>query len=105
MKTAFYERENMALTALLELEFKADSLDDAKKVMTRVLDETRAFDGCVGIEILVDQKNEARWVVVEKWQSQEHDTAYRKFRAGEGAITDLGPLLAGAPKLTHYSAL
>ncbi len=31
----------MALTALLELEFKADSLDDAKKVMTRVLDETR----------------------------------------------------------------
>ncbi|NLE79554.1 MAG: antibiotic biosynthesis monooxygenase, partial [Rhodococcus sp.] len=40
-----------------------------------------------------------------KWQSQEHDTAYRKFRAGEGAITDLGPLLAGAPKLTHFDEL
>lgn len=95
----------MALTALLELEFKADALGDAKTVMDRVLGETRAFDGCEGIEILVDQKNEARWVVVEKWQSAEHDKAYRKFRAGEGAITDLGPLLAGAPKLTHYTSL
>lgn len=95
----------MALTALLELEFKADAIDDAKKVMDRVLGETRAFDGCLGIEILVDQKNEARWVVVEKWQSEDHDAAYRKFRAGEGAITDLGPLLAGAPKLTHYTSL
>jgi len=95
----------MALTALLELEFKADALGDAKTVMDRVLGETRAFDGCEGIEILVDQKNEARWVVVEKWQSAEHDTAYRKFRAGDGAITDLGPLLAGAPKLTHYTSI
>ena len=34
----------MALTALLELEFKADALDDAKAVMSRVLGETREFD-------------------------------------------------------------
>ncbi|MBH0118663.1 putative quinol monooxygenase [Rhodococcus sp. NPDC003382] len=95
----------MSLTALLELEFKPDALDDAKKVMERVLGETREFDGCLGIEILVDKGNEARWVIVEKWQSEEHDTAYRKFRAGPGAITDLGPLLAGAPKLTHYNEL
>ncbi|MDV2477694.1 putative quinol monooxygenase [Rhodococcus zopfii] len=95
----------MALTALLELEFKPDALDDAKKVMDRVLGETRGFDGCLGIEILVDKGNEARWVIVEKWQSADHDTAYREFRAGPGAITDLGPLLAGAPKLTHYGEL
>ena len=35
----------MALTALLELEFKPDALADAKTVMDRVLGETRAFDG------------------------------------------------------------
>ena len=45
----------MSLTALLELEFKPDALDDAKKVMERVLGETREFDGCLGIEILVDK--------------------------------------------------
>ena len=95
----------MALTALLELEFKDDALDDAKTIMDRVLGETRAFDGCEGIEILVDQANEAHWVVVEKWRSAEHDAAYRKFRAGEGAITDLGPLLAVAPKLTQFTTL
>ncbi|UYP19167.1 antibiotic biosynthesis monooxygenase [Rhodococcus sp. Z13] len=95
----------MALTALLELKFRPDSVDQAKKVMSRVLDETRAFDGCEGVEILVDQQDEARWVIVERWRSAEHDAAYRRFRAGEGAVTDLGPLLGGAPALSYYTTL
>jgi quinol monooxygenase YgiN len=45
----------------------------------------------------------ARWLLIEKWESEEHDAAYRTFRAGPGAITDLGPLLAGAPVLTKYT--
>lgn len=39
---------------------------------------------------------------MEKWESEQHDAAYREFRAGPGAITELGPLLAGAPKLTYF---
>ncbi|NGP07188.1 antibiotic biosynthesis monooxygenase [Rhodococcus sp. 14C212] len=93
----------MALIAFLELEFKPDALDQARTVMDRVLKETRAFDGCLGVEVLADRSNEARWVAVEKWESEQHDAAYREFRAGPGAITDLGPLLAGAPKLTYYN--
>ncbi len=93
----------MALNAFLELEFKPDVLGEARALMDRVLKETRAFDGCLGLEVLADRSNEARWVVVEKWESEQHDAAYREFRAGPGAITDLGPLLAGAPKLTYYN--
>ncbi|GAB2631159.1 antibiotic biosynthesis monooxygenase [Prescottella soli] len=89
----------MELIAVLELTFKPESLDSAREVMTRVLEETRAFPGCLGVKSVVDTKSPHVWRFVETWQSAEHDAAYRKFRAGEGAITDLGPLLAGPPSL------
>ncbi|MGB3172181.1 MAG: antibiotic biosynthesis monooxygenase, partial [Rhodococcus sp. (in: high G+C Gram-positive bacteria)] len=74
-----------------------------KVVLARVLTETRAFDGCQGVDVLVDADNEAHWIAYERWDSAEADAKYREFRAGEGKITDLGPLLAGAPALTKYT--
>ena len=94
----------MSLTALLELKFKEESLDDAKTVMQRVLAETRAFDGCDGVDVLVDKADPTRFLAVERWASAEADTKYREWRAGDGAPVDLGPLLAGAPSLTFYDA-
>lgn len=90
----------MAVIAVLELTFKPDALDQAREVMTRVLKETRAFPGCVQVDSVIDAKDPNVWRFVETWESAEHDAAYRKFRAGEGAITDLGPLLAGVPALS-----
>ncbi|MCW2829324.1 MAG: antibiotic biosynthesis monooxygenase [Aeromicrobium sp.] len=93
----------MAITATLDLRFKPELLDDARTVIHRVLDETRAFDGCLGVDVLVDQGDEAHWVAYERWESPEHDAAYREFRAGPGAISDLGPLLAAAPVLSWFA--
>ena len=93
----------MPITATLELKFKPESVDAARDIFSRELKATRAFDGCLGVEVLVDAANPARWLLIEKWESEEHDAAYRTFRAGPGAITDLGPLLAGAPVLTKYT--
>ncbi|CAM3111566.1 antibiotic biosynthesis monooxygenase [Prescottella defluvii] len=90
----------MELVAVLELTFKPDSLESARTVMARVLTETRQFPGCISVKSVVDSKHPNTWRFVETWESAEHDAEYRKFRAGEGAITDLGPLLAGAPSLT-----
>ncbi|MGW4482189.1 putative quinol monooxygenase [Rhodococcus triatomae] len=90
----------MAVIAILQLTFKPEAADAAREVMTRVLKETRAFPGCVGVDSVVDAQDPNTWRFIETWESAEHDAEYRKFRAGEGAITDLGPLLAGAPSLS-----
>ncbi len=92
----------MAITATLELRFKPELLDDARTVLKRVLEETRAFDGNLGVDVLVDADDPSHWVAYETWESKEHDDAYRAFRAGPGAITDLGPLLADRPVLTWF---
>jgi quinol monooxygenase YgiN len=93
----------MAIIATLELRFDPAKLDDARALMRRMLTETRAFDGNLGVDVLVDANDAAHWVAHETWESQEHDAAYREFRAGPGAITELGPLLTERPSLTWFT--
>jgi quinol monooxygenase YgiN len=89
----------MASTALLELRLKPDSLAEALPILHRILDETRAFDGCLGVTVLQDKDDPAHVVAIEEWESLEKDDAYRAWRAGDGAPTDLPALLEGPPGL------
>jgi quinol monooxygenase YgiN len=92
----------MAVTVLLELRFKPDEVAAGREVMGRALQDTRAFDGNLQTDVLVDDDDEAHWVIYELWDSVEHDEAYRAFRAGEGKLTQLPPLLAAPSVKTRY---
>jgi quinol monooxygenase YgiN len=92
----------MAVTVLLELRLKPDAVAAARELMARTLRDTRAFDGNLRTDVLVDDDDEAHWIIYELWDSVEHDEAYRRFRAGEGKVTELPPLLAAPPVKTRY---
>lgn len=94
----------MAVTVILELKFKPDEVAAGRELMGRALQDTRAFDGNLRTDVLVDEDDEAHWLIYELWESVEHDEAYRRFRAGEGKLTQLPPLLAEAPVKTRYTA-
>lgn len=93
----------MPVTVLLELKFKPESVAEAREVFTRELVKTRAFKGSLVTDVLVDEDDEAHWIIYELWETVADDEAYRAFRAGEGKITDLPPLLAAPPVKTRYS--
>jgi quinol monooxygenase YgiN len=93
----------MAVTVLLELKFKPDAVPAARALMSRTLETTRAFDGNLRTDVLIDQDDEAHWIIYELWDSVEHDEAYRAFRAGEGKVAELPPLLAAPPVKTRYT--
>ena len=92
----------MPVTVLLELRLKPDAVPAARDLMRRTLQVTRAFEGNLGVDVLVDQDDEAHWIINELWETVEHDEAYRRFRAGEGKVTELPPLLAAPPVKTRY---
>ena len=92
----------MTVTVTLELRLKPDAVQAAREVMGRALKDTRAFAGNLQTDVLVDEDDEAHWLIYELWQSVEHDEAYRAFRAGEGKLTELPPLLAAPPVKTRY---
>ena len=93
----------MPVIAILDLQLKADALDRADDVMRETLTATRAFPGCLGITVLVDQANPAHVAVYEQWESPEADAAYRKWRTTEEGASDLGTVLAAAPTLTMFT--
>ena len=92
----------MPITVLLELKFKPESVAAAREVMGAALDDTRKFKGNLMTDVIVNEDDDAHWIVYERWESVEHDEAYRSFRAGEGKIVDLPPLLAAPPVKTRY---
>src|ERR1700742_2672091 len=92
----------MPVTVILELRFKADEVAAGRELMGRTLQATRAFDGNLRTDVLVDSEDEGHWLIYELWESVEHDEAYRAFRAGEGKVTQLPPLLAAPPVKTRY---
>jgi quinol monooxygenase YgiN len=91
------------VAALLEFRFKPDVVDHVPDALSRTLAVTRTFDGCQRIDVLVDSEDQTRYLLVEVWESMEHDTAYREFRASPGGASELGPLLAAPPVLLYYS--
>jgi len=72
----------MPVTVILELRLKPESVPAARDVMRRALQDTRAFDGNLGTDVLVDEDDEAHWLIYERWETVEQDEAYRSFRAG-----------------------
>jgi quinol monooxygenase YgiN len=93
----------MTVTVLLELKFKPDAVPAARDLMSRTLQTTRSFDGNLGTDVLVDEDDDAHWIIYELWDTVEHDEAYRAFRAGDGKVTELPPLLAAPPVKTRYT--
>ncbi|WP_432520034.1 putative quinol monooxygenase [Kineococcus sp. SYSU DK006] len=93
----------MSITSVLELTLKPEAVADAPAIITQTLQATRAFEGCLGVDVLVDTDDETRVVLLERWESLEHDDAYRAWRATPEGASQLGTLVAAPPKLTRYA--
>lgn len=92
----------MAHIAIVEFRMDPARLDEARAVVGEMLATSRAFPGCEHLEWLVDREDPAAWTLYEVWASWEAEQAYRDFRAGDGRVPELGPLLAGPPRLTRF---
>ena len=90
----------MTHTAIVEFRIRAERLDEAKSVFAAMLETTRAFDGFLGLDWLVDRDDPRLWVLYEQWASWDAEQAYRDFRATPaGRVPGLAALLDGPPRL------
>jgi heme oxygenase (mycobilin-producing) len=93
----------VAITAILDLQLRAESLETAHKVLHETLTGTRGFPGCLDVTVLVDSDDPAHVVVYERWESIDHDRAYRAWRASPEGASQLGSILAAAPRLSLFT--
>ena len=90
----------MAVTSLLEMRFAPDHLADGPVALREILMQTRAREGCLGVEIVTDVADPAHTIAIERWESIEHDDAYRAWRKGPGA-SNLSDYLVAPATLTR----
>ena len=91
----------MPLTVLLDLRLKAEAIAGAPALLRAILADTRAFDGCLGVDVLLNTEDASHVILLERWTSADADAAYRAWRAGAGA-TELGSLLVGPPQISQF---
>ncbi len=91
----------MSVTVLLDLQAAPGSIDKLKALFVEILPDTRAYDGCEGLDVHLNQDDGDNLVIVERWQSRSHYDKYFTWRQETGLIDRLGPLL-GAPPSIRY---
>jgi len=91
----------MSVTILLDLKAKPGSINQLKKIFVEILPGTRAYDGCEGLEVNLNQEDGDNLVIIERWRSRPHYEKYFSWRQETGLLDRLGPLL-GAPPSVRY---
>ena len=92
----------MATTVLLELKAKAGTGNDLVGVFKEILPDTRAFDGCQGVDVLQNADDGDVLVLVERWDSREHYEKYLAWRTETGALAGLLEATDGAPSIRYF---
>jgi quinol monooxygenase YgiN len=92
----------MACTVLLEIQLKADVIDAAKSTFKEILPDTRAYDGCLGVDVVENQEKSGNLVLVETWESRAKHEKYVGWRAETGLLEQLGAMCEGAPSIRYF---
>jgi len=89
--------------AILDFPVKDGHLDDAVSVLRGALVATRAFEGNLGAEILLDD-DPSHFLLLETWESAAHNHAYQSWRlTPEGTTPGFAELLRGPFVMTEYT--
>ena len=93
----------MTTIAILDMPVKDGRRDEAVALLEVGLADTRAFEGNQGAVLLVDD-DPTHFLILETWQSREHNAAYQAWRqTPAGAIAGFGELLSGPSSMREYT--
>ncbi len=95
----------MSVVVIGELQFTAESAAEGVAALRSLLPDTRAFDGCITVRLLVSQDDPSHAVLVEEWESRGQYEGYLKWR-GAQRDTAIDPgTMAEAPRFTYFDPL
>jgi quinol monooxygenase YgiN len=86
----------MTIVSVVGLQFDPAKVDEALVALQATLVDTRAFKGCVSVDVAKDVSTPGHVILVERSESLADDEAYRAFRAN-GGPSPLGAFVTGAP--------
>ncbi|PWQ95141.1 putative quinol monooxygenase [Leucothrix arctica] len=95
----------MSVNVILEVQSKPESIDELKSTFEKILPDTRSYDGCLSVEVMVNQNNPLNIMLFEVWESREKQEKYFQWRGETGALDALGAILSQPASLQFYDNL
>ena len=92
----------MATRVILEVRAKPGTGAELIAFFRSILPETRAHEGCTGVETLQNSDDADSVIVVEDWESREQYENYLTWRREKGTSDQLKETLAEPPVIRHF---
>ena len=87
----------------LEFKIKPGQTEAFLELMEVATVDTRNFEGCEHLAILVDESDPETVFFYEIWESEEDHMAYQKWRTDTDFGSKVQPFLAGPPTRKAYT--
>ncbi len=92
----------MTVTVTLAFSVRPERAEEFKSLLKDLLPDTRAFEGCLSVDVYQGQDVPGRIVLVEDWESKGHQQRYQDWRDETGIADTVGPFLAGEPQFNYF---
>ena len=92
----------MPVTVTLAFSVIPKRAEAFKALLRELLPDTRAYEGCLKVDVYEDQDNPGCIYLVEDWESKVHWQRYQAWRDESGISKVVGPFLAGEPRFNYF---
>ena len=92
----------MSVLTLLEVKVNPENVNDFKTYMKVLFPDTRAFKGCRGTQLQVNQDDETNMIAVEEWDTREAHQKYIAWRTETGVIDLIMAMLSERPSVRYF---
>ena len=92
----------MATRVMVEVRAKPGTGADLIAFFRSILPDTRAHEGCTGVETLQNSDDPDHVILVEDWDSREQYERYIAWRREKGTSDQLREALAEPPVIRHF---
>lgn len=92
----------MAATVLLEVKAKPGTASELVATFKSILGDTRAYDGCKGVDVYQNSDEPEVIVLVEQWESRAKYEAYLGWRQETGFVDKLVAAIDGPPSIRYF---
>jgi len=91
----------MAITILLSGKAKDGQMSELLSLFKEILPETRSYEGCISLDMLVDEDIEGNFTLNEVWETRDHYQTYFNWRVETGVLDKIVALVEGPPSINY----
>lgn len=92
----------MSVLTLVEVHVKPESVNEFEAYMEEIFPDTRAFNGCRGIVLQINQDEPANMILAEEWETREDHQKYLAWRTETGVVARIVSMLSGPPSIRYF---